>query len=145
MGFLEWKKINSFSVKNLRPPTSREDAIIAINLEFKYLVSSHDEEIKVWNIDNNKLLRTVNLAKYEINDVLMTKNLLLALPHPQMKLYDLKNGKLIRSFVDMSGSLKLLHVSADGKIMIGVEEYNSFFEHREEKLKIWNIKTGQER
>ncbi|MBN3944480.1 DnaJ domain-containing protein [Nostoc sp. NMS9] len=177
--FHSGKKLKSFSVKNLRPPTSREDAIIAINLELKYLVSSHDEEIKVWNIDNNQLMRTLNLGdpKYKISNIVVTKNseYLVAFYskvvyssdkfyfyildddrlYPKIKLYDLKNGKLIRSFGDESGfpSIRLLHISDDGKIIIGiVEEYNSSFDQeekltsfdQEEKLKIWNIKTGQE-
>ena len=155
--FHSGKKLKSFSVKNLRPPTSRQDAIIAINLELKYLVSRHDEEIKVWNIDNNQLMRTVNLSddpQYKISDIVVTKNSEYLLvfysnksynyddkSYPKIKLYDLKKGKIIRSFADKSGfpSIRPLHVSDDGKIIIGLlEEYNS------SKLKIWNIKTGQE-
>ncbi|MBN3893627.1 MAG: hypothetical protein HWQ43_32455 [Nostoc sp. JL31] len=119
-------------------------------------MSRHDEEIKVWNIDNNQLMRTVNLSdtQYKISNIVVTKNseYLLAFysdksyihddkSYPKIKLYDLKKGKLIRSFSDKSGfpSISPLHVSDDGKTIIGVvEEYNS------SKLKIWNIKTGQE-
>lgn len=57
-------KLKSFSVKNLRPPTSRKDEIIAINSDFKYLISRHDNEIRFWNIDDNNLIKTINNISY---------------------------------------------------------------------------------
>ncbi|MEH2289396.1 WD40 repeat domain-containing protein [Nostoc sp.] len=155
--FHSGKKLKSFSVENLRPPTSRKDEIIAINLDIKFLVSRHDEEIKVWNIDNNQLMRTVPIGdhKHKIRNIMVTKNSEYLLvfysnrsdtsnyeSYPKINLYDLKNGKLIRSFADESGfaipSISLLHVSDDGKIIIITESV-----YKDSLLKIWNIRTGK--
>ncbi|MEI6331406.1 MAG: DnaJ domain-containing protein [Pseudanabaena sp. ELA645] len=114
--FRSGTKLKSFSVKNLRPPTSKKDEIIAVNSDFNYLISRHDTEVRFWNIDDNQLIETINTE--DIERILVEENSDYVIINYRKDRYnnysdkyrslvfDIKNRKLIHSATNRENIIK---------------------------------------
>ena len=131
--------------------------------------------IKVWNVENGELIKSIKIKTYKIQSVAFshdsqmiaadidggvfllnlindTQSLLkvsdyvesfalspdgttIAVCHNTIKLWNLKTGKFIRSFVNNDEQINSLAFSPNGKTIAsgGVDE----------KVKLWNVETGQ--
>mgnify|MGYP002623937843 CR=1 FL=1 len=97
------------------------------------------KELKIWNVQNGKLIRSWKAHKDTVNDLAC---------HPQgtelvtggadnrVKIWEASSGKHKRTFKGHTGSVSCVDFSSDGKLILS-GSYDS-------TVKVWNAKTGEE-
>lgn len=100
-----------------------------------FISTSNDNSIKLWNIDNGKLIRTFrnvgNIGKISQDG----KSFISADKDNNIRLWNISTGKLIRIFDKNTESISYLDISPDNKIVISGSWDNN--------IQLWDISTGK--
>ncbi|GAX44432.1 serine/threonine protein kinase [Tolypothrix sp. NIES-4075] len=115
-----------------------EDHCIAISRDNSILVSgSWDKTIKIWNLTDGTLIRTLTGHSDSVNSVAISpdgKTLVSGSNDKTIKIWNLTDGTLIRTLTGHSNYVTSVAISPDGKTLVSGSQ--------DKTIKIWNLTDG---
>lgn len=112
---------------------------VAFSFDGTILASgSGDNTIKLWDVNDGKLLRTLSNGAGSISSVAFSPDgtKLVSACENQIKVWDTKYGKLLQTIVDPSGSVYSVSFDPDGEqVLAGCEDHT---------IKLWKIATREQ-
>jgi WD40 repeat protein len=103
----------------------------------KYIISSADKELMIWDVASKKLLSKITDHTRQINSISFSpsgKYFITAANDSTAKIWETRTGTLLQSFKDFSGGIKNASFSPDGKSVI-TRTYSV--------LKLWDAFSGK--
>jgi hypothetical protein len=98
---------------------------------------SNDRKIKLWNLSQGNLLRTLHGHQQSVSTVAITPNgqiLVSGSADQTLKLWDLETGKLLHTIKGHGGAINAVITSPDGRTIISGSDDHT--------IKLWDIDTG---
>jgi WD40 repeat protein/tRNA A-37 threonylcarbamoyl transferase component Bud32 len=126
-------EVNTLAIKSNRAKSSKE------NVPELLVSGSDDKTIKLWNLRNQKEIRTLEGHKEFIYSVALSadgQTLASGGKDNTIKIWDLNTGQKNHTLVGHSSYVNSVALSADNQTLVS-GSYDT-------TIKIWNLKTGQE-
>ena len=112
---------------------------VAVTPDGKRAVSaSHDNTLKVWDLDTGRELRTLEGHPLPVNGVAVTpdgKQVVSASWDKTLKVWDLDTGRVLRTLIGHSDYVFGVAVTPDGRRAVSAS--------RDKTLKVWDLATGR--
>jgi WD40 repeat protein len=104
--------------------------------ESKLISYSMDNTIKVWDMQNGKLLHSLEGHTNSINGIQLTKDesKLFSFDHKTIKIWDAKSGKLLHSLEGHTDSIRVIQLTKDESKLISLDH---------KTIKILDAKSGK--